>query len=124
MFETAMLFDLLEKLCKKCYENSKAHGFWDGPDNDNIPTKLALIHSEVSEMLEAFRKGNPPCEKEVNIIESADVRRITSMEEEVADILIRLCDLCGKLDIDLGRVTLAKMNYNEKRTFKHGGKKV
>lgn len=150
MFETAMFLELMEKLCKKAYDNSKAKGFWDegsttmtadgcmGPQEVkiktkpiNIPEKLCLIHSEVSEWLEAYRKGDPICEKNISIIDPQHRtkddpighRRITVQEEEAADILIRLCDLCHHLGIDLGRVTLAKMAYNESRPHMHGGKK-
>lgn len=141
MFETAMFFDAMEKLQTRAHQNSVKHGFWDGPDNDNIPTKLCLIHSEVSEWLEAFRKDpKAPCEKimpeqrvnekfiipaqVVGIIDSGGVRPITKEEEEAADVFIRLLDLCEKRGIDLARVTLAKMAYNETRDFRHGGKRV
>lgn len=136
MFETAMFLESLEKLTQKCHQNSRDKGFWDGPENDNIPTKIALIHSEASEWLEAFRKGNPPCEKTYKrtydgqvtpiqiIAVGGTVRTITSEEEEAADLFIRLLDLCGKQGIDLGRVTFAKMEYNAQRPYKHGGKKV
>lgn len=120
MFETAMLLESLEKLRDAAHKNSRAKGFWDG-ENDNIPTKICLIHSELIEMLEAFRDGNPPCSKDIGF---ADVRRISAMEEEAADVFIRLLDLCGRLDIDLGRVTLAKMEYNAGREKMHGGKRV
>ncbi len=124
MFETAMLFDGLENLVEACHKNSRSKGFWDGPENDNIPTKIALLHSELSEMLEAFRKGNPKCEKAIDVLSGIGLRRITSIEEEAADVFIRLLDLCGRLNIDLGRVTLAKMDYNAKRAHMHGGKRV
>lgn len=124
MFETAMFLDGLERFCNKCYLNSKSKGFWDGPENDNLPTKIALMHSELSELLEAFRKGNPYTEKDCTLIDRAEVRKITSIEEEVADVFIRLGDFCGRYNIDLGRVALAKMEYNAKRPHKHGGKKV
>lgn len=124
MFEPAAFIDLLQNLTTQAYENSKAKGFWTGTDNDNAPTKICLMHSELSEMLEAFRKGNPPCEKPVDIVEEGVTRRVTSMEEEVADLFIRLLDFCGRYKIDVGKVTLAKMAYNATRSHMHGGKRV
>lgn len=137
MFELAMFYESLEKFTKLCHDNSKAKGFWDGPENDNIPTKIALIHSELSELLEAYRKGNPTCDKEMAmvidgkaetiplcIIEGGYVRTMTAMEEEVADVFIRLCDLCGRLGIDIGRVAMEKHRYNTTRKHMHGGKRV
>lgn len=148
MFETAMILQVLELLCKKCNKTSREHGFWNpdpasggNPDNVSVPTKIALMHSELSEMLEAHRKGNPPCEKQVphlprkvdnfgkdvmipiTILQGGEPRPLTSMEEEIADLFIRLCDFCGQYDIDLGQITLAKMSYNETRPHMHGGKK-
>lgn len=137
MFETAMFYDLMEKIQKRAHKCSRAHGFWDGPENNNIPTKLCLIHSEVSEWLEAFRKDpKAPCDKRVpipgtdgvsdqdskilSIIDSGGARPITKEEEEAADIFIRLLDLCEARGIDLARVTLAKMSYNEGRPHMHG----
>ncbi len=119
----------LDEMTRECYENSKAHGFWEGVANDNEPTKIALMHSELSELLEAFRKGDPPCEKPITIqvkISDSQVenRRITSREEEVADLMIRLLDFCGRHEIPLATVVLAKHEYNKKRSFRHGGKKV
>lgn len=127
-----MLYDLMEKLQQKAHKNSRDKGFWTGPENENIPTKICLIHSELSELLEAFRSGNPRCEKPIAIIDPKctspedpmGLRIITSMEEEAADVFIRLLDLCEYLKIDLATVTLKKMNYNENRPYKHGNKVV
>lgn len=141
MFETAMFFDAMEKLQKRAHANSRDKGFWDGPENDNVPTKLALIHSEVSEWLEAFRKDpKAPTDKRVpipgtdgvsdsdsrvlSILEGGKVRPMTCEEEEAADVLVRLMDLCERRGVDLARVTLAKMAYNETRPAMHGGKRV
>lgn len=121
MFESAMFLDLLDKLCDRCYTNSSKHGFWEG-GNDNIPTKLCLIHSEVSEALEAYRDGNKPIEKDINVMDGGEFRRLTGMEEEMADVVIRVADLCGRMGFDLGRAVLAKMEYNSNRPHMHGGK--
>lgn len=105
------------------HQNSADKGFWSGIVNDNIPTKIALMHSELSEMLEAFRKDNPPCDKECFIAVNGEPRRLSGIEEEAADLAIRLADFCGRLNIDLGKVILAKMAYNATRSHMHGGKK-
>lgn len=47
----------LNEISLEAYTISSDHGFWEGPEQDNIPTKLALIHEEVSEALKAFRLG-------------------------------------------------------------------
>lgn len=158
MFETAMLLELLEKLRDLCHQNSKDKGFWDEGETTvsglivdgcmgqqqasikykskpwNFGEKVALIHSELSEMFEAWRKGigDHPTDKIIRIMDPNSssphtdengMRHMTNIEEEVADVFIRLMDLCGKLDIDVGRVVLAKMEYNQNRPHMHGGRK-
>jgi NTP pyrophosphatase (non-canonical NTP hydrolase) len=142
MFETAMFLELMEKVRDLCHENSKRHGFWDDGQRRiiqdgcmgeqeviistkpwNFGEKIALIHSELSEMFEAYRKNLGATEKDITILSSGKERKMGAVEEEVADVFIRLMDLCGKLDIDVGRVVLAKMEYNKGRPHMHGGMK-
>ncbi len=134
--------ELMEQIRDLCYKNSVAKGFWDEGTkvkvNDmgneivekpwNFGEKIALIHSELSEMFEAWRKNKTECDKDIEIVVfnrdgSDGSRRITAIEEEMADTFIRLLDLCGKLDVDVGRVILAKMEYNKGRPYMHGGRK-
>ncbi len=72
-----------------------------------VPAILALIHSEVSEALEAFRKGD----KE-------------NFAEELADTLIRVLDCAGGLGIDLDKEVRTKLEKNKTRGYRHGGKRV
>ena len=72
-----------------------------------IPTKLCLLHSEVSEALEGFRKND-----------------FENFKEELADIFIRLLDLSTGLNIDMTETVLKKLVVLKERKFKHGNKRV
>lgn len=79
----------------------------DWEDAYKLPGVLALIHSEVSEALEAFRVNN----KE-------------NFTEELADIVIRVLDCASGLGIDLDEAIRAKLAKNRERGFRHGGKRL
>lgn len=73
---------------------------------------IALMHSELSEALEYYRKGNGP----------SDHIMFSGLEEEFADVIIRILDTAHKMNLHLGAAILAKMNFNESRPYKHGKK--
>ena len=103
-------YEVLNRLRDACHATAKEKGFWDG-DNHNDSEKIALMHSELSECLEALRHGNPADEH---------CPHFKSLDIELADVLIRIFDFCGHHDIDLAGAVRAKMIYNTERPYKHG----
>lgn len=71
----------------------------------NVPEMLALIHSEVSEALEGYRK---------DLMDDKLPHRPMA-EVELADTIIRICDLAGGLGYDLGGALIEKLEYNARR---------
>lgn len=118
----------IQQLCKDAHQNSVDHGFYDKV-NQNVAEKLMLIVSELSEALEAHRCGRFADFKRYDAfkkVDSSACNRIfgqdikDTFEDEIADVFIRLCDLCEWMEIDIKKHIQLKMAYNKKRPYKHG----
>ena len=119
----------MDELIKRCYGDSKARGWHD--HGTNIPEKIALIHSEISEALEGDRKD----------LMDDKLPEFKQLVVELGDAIIRICDLVGylqsqaldvqtKKELDLSKAIVDKLNFNKIRKDhnkeereKAGGKK-
>lgn len=116
----------MNELAKKIHENAIRHGFYD--NKRETGTLLMLCVSELSEALEADRKNIRAdlnaFDSSCNVGESfngAFERTIKdTFEDEIADTIIRLLDLCGYYNIDIDEHIRLKMKYNEMRQHMHG----
>ena len=91
-----------------------------------IVTELAEAHEARRNLLYSSKKSFEHC---VNFINEPNKKNELisfekyvkdTFEDEIADTLIRIFDLAGKLDIDLDFHVREKMKYNSKRKYKHG----
>lgn len=90
---------------------AQGKGFWDEERNDG--ECIALMHSELSEALEGLRHGNPPSEH---------IPDFSAVEEEFADVIIRIMDTCHARGYRIGEAMATKMAFNEGRPYRHGKK--
>lgn len=114
----------LTELSRDIYVHNVAVGWYSDPQSGepierNVGEMLALIHSEVSEALEGHRK---------NLMDDHLPHR-KMIEVELADAVIRICDLAGYLGLDLASAVGEKREYNANRAdhklenrIKDGGK--
>ena len=101
----------LDALSAVLHETAIEKGFWEGTISyDKVGNKLALVHSEVTEVLEALRKSKGSEE----------------IVEEISDVIIRLLDVyaamrnAGMVDHSLDDILHKKINKNLSRPKLHG----
>ena len=114
--------DSFNEIQQDAYQNAEDKGFWDGHQKglgplsiERVGLSLSLIHSEISEALEAARDDYPDSKK---------IGPRGNFEEELADAVVRIMDLAERLDLDVATAILEKMAFNAGRPFMHGGRKA
>ena len=81
----------------------------------NHAEQLCLMHAELSEACEVLRidKAQP----------SEKIPELSALEEELADVVIRIMSYSGRTGLNVAAAIIRKMDYNIERDYKHGGKK-
>jgi hypothetical protein len=106
-----------EEYAEYVHEWAVRKGWWDIEEKEggerNDAEMIALMHSELSEGLEGLRKS----------LDSDKIEGYLSIEEELADTIVRIMDYGSARGLRIGEALVVKQRYNEKRPYRHGGKK-
>jgi NTP pyrophosphatase (non-canonical NTP hydrolase) len=95
----------ISEMCKKSHETALQKGWW--ADGRGMAETVMMIVVELSEAIQEHRKHG-----EIN----------DKFKEEIADVFIRLADLCESYNINIEEEIERKMAINEKRPYKHNKK--
>jgi NTP pyrophosphatase (non-canonical NTP hydrolase) len=126
----------LTEFSKDIHKGNVKRGFYDDPKE--IGTVLMLIVTELAEAMESYRGNNRLGSGRLASLEwdsldntlnedfsQEDINQFRAVvkdtfEDEIADTIIRLFDLCGWMNIDIHKHIILKLKYNSTRPYKHG----
>lgn len=107
----------IDELIFLSHETAKAKGWWNG--SRSAGDQFANFHAEVSEAWEEWRKNGWRLDR---MIYPGENGKPEGLAVELADLLIRVADTCGKYGIPLKRALREKMDFNRSRPYRHGNK--
>ncbi len=113
----------IQTLVDAIHTNARLKGFHpeDQSEGDYLAHMCCNKHGEVTELYEAWRAGElrSPCDK-ADAMEALGLPRLSCLEEELADLVIRCFDESRRFGFDISRAIAAKHLYNTTRPHKHG----
>jgi hypothetical protein len=120
----------LTEMSQRIHAGNVERGFYEHPAT--FPDRCMLIVSEIAEAVEAHREGRTTEHGDVDqACKMSDMEMASfpeffrrnvkdTVEDEIADAIIRLLDLSGYMNIDIDAHVAAKLSYNTTRGIRHG----
>jgi len=110
------LDELQQEVAQLCKEKGWRTADSGSREGHEFAAYVALLHSEASEALEAYRDK---CWSDTR----TDGKPV-GVGPELADVFIRLLDMCDIWEIDLRAETRRVLDYGWTRPYRHGGRQL
>ncbi len=102
------------------HQVAREKGWWDR--ERSFPELIALMHSELSEALEEYRRGGDGMW--YRAVPEGATGKPEGIAVELADCVIRILDACAQYGVDLEEALARKVAYNRTRPYRHGNKQA
>jgi len=116
-------YSILE-LISESYNTAVEKGWWEGGAEREVGTALMLMVTELAEAMEEHRNGRALDEIWHQPEGHPKAGKPEGVPVELADVIIRICDLAGHHKIPLNAALREKLAYNKTRPYRHGNKKA
>jgi NTP pyrophosphatase (non-canonical NTP hydrolase) len=112
------MFKTLDEIADAVHDLAWEKGWHNESETEDsfIERMCNNLHDEISELHEAWRRNKlrEGCDKPIEL---------SCLEEELADIIIRVLDSAKRLNINIRRAIEVKHEYNKTRPYRHGNKR-
>lgn len=109
----------LNRLASGIHQWAISNGFYEPEKVRDFDGMLMNVVTEVAEAQEEWRDGRDF--NEIYYKEGSD--KPEGIPTELADIIIRVLDICAYHGIDIEKALDTKIDYNRTRAYRNGGKR-
>ena len=101
------------RVAEQVHETHVSQGFWEQGSKRDPAGMLTHIHSELTEVFECLRAGNPP---------DKNISDMSGVEVQLSDVIGMIMDMAQGYGLNVAEALLKKQEFNKSRKTLHGGK--